>query len=398
MASAPVIDIEQLLAPLDSPTPAGKDISNTTILTELREMRKSDEGENLGDWALKEANVPSWPKITKIASNSLTNDSKDLRVAGYLTEALIKQYGMPGLRDGLRLMREMQERFWDYFYPSIQPPEPDEDGFVDEEESGIEMRAAALGQIDRLLPLAIRGIRATKPQMSTTFYSHLDWDQANYVDNLKVKETKAYEEAIAEGKPTGELFRKAVSTTPRTFYETWIADLTEAAEELRLLNALIEERYTEAEEMPTLSQVSRTIESLDQMIGDIEKIVGKLRESNDNEDTGGGGGGDTGEDGGGGGGGGGGSRRKEWVGDGVPLDPQDRNDAIKRLQAVAMFFKTNEPHSPVGYLVERAIYWASLPFEKWLEEVVKDAGVLDSVKETLGIKPPPDSGGSGYGY
>ncbi len=396
MASAPVIDIEQLLAPLESPTPAGKDIATrTTILTELREMRKSDEGENLGDWALKEANVPSWPKITKIASNTLINESKDLRVAGYLTEALIKQYGMPGLRDGLRLMREMQERFWDYFYPSIQPPEPDEDGFVDEEETGIELRAAALGQIDRLLPLAIRGIRATKPQMSTTFYSHLDWDQANYVDNLKVKEIKAYEEAIAEGKPTGELFRKAVSTTPRAFYETWIADLTEATEELRLLNALIEERYTETEEMPTLSQVARTIESLDQMIGDIEKVVGKLRQSDDEEeDSGGGdGGGDTGT------GGGGGSRRKEWTGEGVPLDPQDRNDAIKRLQAVATFFKTNEPHSPVGYLVERAIYWASLPFEKWLEEVVKDAGVLDSVKETLGIKPPSaDGGGTGYGY
>jgi type VI secretion system protein ImpA len=396
MASAPVIDIEALLAPIDGPNPAGKDITNTTILTDLREMRKSDEGENLGDWALKEANVPSWPKITKLASATLTNDSKDLRVAGHLVEALIRQFGMPGMRDGFKLLRELQERFWDDFYPGIKPPEPDEDGFVDEEESGIEMRAAALGQIDRLLPLPIRGIRATKPQMSSSFYSHLDWDQANYVDNLKVKETKAYEEAIAEGKPTGDLFRKAVSTTPRSFYETWIADLTEGAEELKLLNAFIEERYTEAEEIPTLSAVSRTLESLDQMIGDIEKVVGKLREG-DEEESNDGGGGEEGDSGGGGGGGG--SRKREWTGEGVPLDPQDRMDAIKRLQAVATFFKTNEPHSPVGYLVERAIYWANLPFEKWLEEVVKDAGVLDSVKETLGIKPPTDAGGgSGYGY
>lgn len=387
MPSDAVIDLEQLLAPIEGDNPAGKDLTATTVITELREMRKSDEGDSMGDWALKEANVPSWPKIVKLASKTLTEQSKDIRVAGYLTEALIRQFGLPGMRDGVRLMRELQERFWDHFYPSVQPPQPDEEGYVEEEESGIELRSAALGQIDRLLPMAVRGIRCTKPSVATTFYSQLDWELANYLENLKIKDQKAYDERVAEGAPTVDLFRKAVSQTPRTYYENWIADLDQCHQELKLLNALIEERYTEAEQVPTLSDTAKTLEAIEQMVFDIEKVVGPLR-ARDEEETPGGAEGETG------GGGEGGGKRRAFTGEGVPLEPQDRQDAIRRLQAVASYFRQNEPHSPIGYLIERAVYWSSLPFEKWLEEVVKDMGVLAQIRETLGIKS--EEGSSGY--
>jgi type VI secretion system protein ImpA len=66
-------------------------------------------------------------------------------------------------------------------------------------------------------------------------------------------------------------------------------------------------------------------------------------------------------------------------------DPESRADALRRLASIAKFFQTTEPHSPVAYLVQRAVRWGEMPLENWLEEVVTDWNVLSAVRETLGL-------------
>ena len=63
-----------------------------------------------------------------------------------------------------------------------------------------------------------------------------------------------------------------------------------------------------------------------------------------------------------------------------------RQDAFRRLADVSEYFRRAEPHSPVSYLVERALRWGRMPLEAWLEDVIKEAGVLDNLRETLGLK------------
>lgn len=70
----------------------------------------------------------------------------------------------------------------------------------------------------------------------------------------------------------------------------------------------------------------------------------------------------------------------------VPFAPQDRSDALNRLAAVADFFRQTEPHSPVSYLVQRAVQWGQMPLEDWLRDVISDDAVLTRVRETLGLK------------
>jgi type VI secretion system protein ImpA len=65
---------------------------------------------------------------------------------------------------------------------------------------------------------------------------------------------------------------------------------------------------------------------------------------------------------------------------------RSRQEALKRLAEVAEFFRYTEPHSPVSYLVQRAVKWGQMPLEEWLAEVVKDGAALDHVRETLGIR------------
>ena len=62
-----------------------------------------------------------------------------------------------------------------------------------------------------------------------------------------------------------------------------------------------------------------------------------------------------------------------------------RQEALIRLAEVAGFFRRTEPHSPVAYLVQRAIKWGQMPLEVWLQEVIKNDGVLDQLRETLGL-------------
>jgi type VI secretion system protein ImpA len=43
--------------------------------------------------------------------------------------------------------------------------------------------------------------------------------------------------------------------------------------------------------------------------------------------------------------------------------------------------------------VRRAIKWGEMPLEVWLQDVIKEAGVLDGLRETLGLGATPGAGG-----
>lgn len=62
-----------------------------------------------------------------------------------------------------------------------------------------------------------------------------------------------------------------------------------------------------------------------------------------------------------------------------------RAEAVAKLEEAARFFSSADPHSPVAYLVRRAIRWANMSFEELLAELIKDEGTLSHVDETLGV-------------
>jgi type VI secretion system protein ImpA len=62
-----------------------------------------------------------------------------------------------------------------------------------------------------------------------------------------------------------------------------------------------------------------------------------------------------------------------------------RQQALRQLSQVAAFFRQTEPHSPISYLVQRAVRWGDMPLEDLLKEVVKSSDALEHIWETLGI-------------
>jgi type VI secretion system protein ImpA len=70
---------------------------------------------------------------------------------------------------------------------------------------------------------------------------------------------------------------------------------------------------------------------------------------------------------------------------------RSRIEAIARLSEAAQYFSDSEPHSPVAYLVRRAIRWADMDFADVLGELVKDDKLVKQIGETLGIASGPAS-------
>ena len=62
-----------------------------------------------------------------------------------------------------------------------------------------------------------------------------------------------------------------------------------------------------------------------------------------------------------------------------------RQDALKRLREVEDYFRRTEPHSPISYLIGRAVSWGNMSFEELLRDLARDKSVLGPIWETLGL-------------
>ncbi len=65
-----------------------------------------------------------------------------------------------------------------------------------------------------------------------------------------------------------------------------------------------------------------------------------------------------------------------------------REDALRNLQLIADYFRTNEPHSPISTCIDEIVRRAKMPFAQLLAELLPDANAWRSVLVSAGIKPP----------
>ena len=366
MPSPQTIDFDALLAPIPGENPAGESLRYEGTYDTIQEQVREEEALAQGDWQ-RETKTADWRGAITTASEAVATKSKDLQLAAWLTMALVKRHGFAGLRDGCRLLRELEEQFWDSLYPEL-------------EDGDAEFRAGPIDALNGRLPLFIKQIPLTKS--GDEVYTWLHWEEALVVDNLaRQNQEEALQEALSDGKVTSEQLSKAVATTPRMFYETLFEDMQQCKEECEQLDRTSDEKFGRS--APSLVDMKKVI---DECLDFVRSTVKKKRaqegiKDEDGEQSTATNGVDesvTPQ---------GHEMLSVGVGSGsVPFEPINRADAIRRLEAVAAFFKRTEPHSPVSYLVQRAARWGRMPLEEWLQEVIKSEDVLGHVRETLGIK------------
>jgi type VI secretion system protein ImpA len=114
-----VIDIEQLLAETPEAPPCGPNLEYDAAFLELEQGAKGKPGQEFGGTVIP-PEEPDWAKVSERA-RSLLQRTKDLRVAVYLTRALVNTEGVSGLNNGLKLTLQLLERFWDPVHPTLDP-------------------------------------------------------------------------------------------------------------------------------------------------------------------------------------------------------------------------------------------------------------------------------------
>jgi predicted component of type VI protein secretion system len=63
----------------------------------------------------------------------------------------------------------------------------------------------------------------------------------------------------------------------------------------------------------------------------------------------------------------------------------NRESAYRQLEQIAEFLQRTEPHSPIPYLVRRAITWGRMPLPQLMQEMLKQEGDVQRLFGLLGV-------------
>jgi type VI secretion system protein ImpA len=66
----------------------------------------------------------------------------------------------------------------------------------------------------------------------------------------------------------------------------------------------------------------------------------------------------------------------------------NRQQAIQAIQASAHYFRQAEPHSPISYLLDKALHWSTLSLPELLQELIHDEQIKQHVFHLTGIHQP----------
>lgn len=351
------LEFERLLNPISLDNPCGESLRWDPVWSELSQLRKTRK-DLLDSSADTEAD---WPQVMSLSSDLLATRTKDLLIAGWLTEALVREHGFAGLRDGLRLIRQLIERYWDGLFPQI-------------EDGDISLRAAPLAWLAEKdggarLPATLRTV-ALAESMSGAIYDLNFWHFRISTPHGNEEDASSYEARVAEAESRKAEFDDAANATPLDFYRALYAELDECLQEVRELSTLTDEERLGDYSM-SWSNVNNAIAEIQVFVRDILQRRGGLETANDDDTVST----ETPD----------GQEANSWRVSGPRGTLGSRAEAIARLEEVARYFSTMDPHSPVAFLIRRAVRWANMSFEDLLAELVKDENTLKHVTETLGI-------------
>ena len=109
------MEIEALLQPISPDSTCGEDLSYDVSLQELETLLRGKE-----ETQFSVAEDPDWKQV-RAQCTEIFRRTKDLRVAVILSVALLKLDSLPGLRDGLTLLRSLIQDYWVDVYPRLDP-------------------------------------------------------------------------------------------------------------------------------------------------------------------------------------------------------------------------------------------------------------------------------------
>src|ERR1700730_2367872 len=241
---------DDLLNPIEGPNPSRANLRYDPLYDKIKEARREEDQPPAG-MTERDRKVADSPLVIKLTSDLLINKTKDLQLAAWLTEALVKQKGFAGLREGLALNGGLIDKFWDTVHPELEDGDPQD-------------RGAPLGFIGTKLEIPLK----LAPVVEKVRYSLLDYRQSRelgYEDQVKTDDAKkARAQSVKEGKLTPEVFDKEFEETPKKFYAQAEQDLDAGLATLALLKKACDEKL--GDDGPTFGPLQSAMEATRHLI------------------------------------------------------------------------------------------------------------------------------------
>ncbi|BBG30923.1 type VI secretion system protein TssA [Zymobacter palmae] len=353
--------LDALLAPIGD-SGCGEDLGFSLLFDEIKEARRADPDYlSQGDWAT-ELKLANWPQVIELTSEALCSQSKDLMLASWLCEALAHRDHFEGLAFGLHLMAKISSQYWETMFPEM--------------EDGPEERLSRFSWLDSTLTQVVNELPLTQEHE----YGLLHYQESRWVENLALQNPDAMEQALQDGKINAEIFQRAVVLSSTEFLRARHASVKVSLDQLALLTETLDQLL--GDDAPVFRELREHLEQCVQLVERLltdrgetlapeEDVVSEDADVSASADS---------------------SDKASTVGGtagahaALRTTPRTREEAFELLNGVAQFFKQTEPHSPVPYLVERAIRWGRMPLEEWLRDVIHEDQVVDNIRETLGTQ------------
>ena len=194
---------DNLLNPIPGDNPSGEDLRYAPVYDQIKEARRQEDETAQGEW-VHEVKKADYALVIKLATDAIANKSKDLQLGAWLTEALLRIEGFPGLKQGLQLLQDLTNTFWDTLYPQL-------------EDGDAELRATPLQWVGTNLILPLRSV-----PLNRAGNGWLDYTESRKIPLEEQADTEekanARRVALAEGKLAPEVFDKSFTETPKPFY------------------------------------------------------------------------------------------------------------------------------------------------------------------------------------
>lgn len=356
------IDIAELLAPISADAPCGEDLSFDEVFDQIREARRADDPSlSQGEWQT-ELKVADWRQVIGLGSEVMIGRSKDLQLAAWMGEALIAREGMAGATQAFALINGLLETYWDSLFPVVEEDDMDE-------------RAGRLAWFNNYASAALNAAPLSAGANGVTLAS---WQQSRDMDNLARQNAEAYQNALDEGRMTGDAFDKAMTDSSDDHVRSLLADAQAAQAAFAACKTTVDARM--GRDAPSLALIETALKRIVQIAQVAAEAKGLLSAGEVHADA------DADAPSGASGASAPGASPGAGKLDLSADTAASKKAALRALADIAAFFKRTEPHSPVAYLLDRAVAWADMPLSQWLAEVIRDDSTLSSLRDRIGIK------------
>jgi type VI secretion system protein ImpA len=353
-----MVDYKKILLPITDENPCGTDIRESKNASDLyidlknkrSILRKAERNQSNND-EIPSFDIAEWGAINTTALDILETYAKDVEITAFLLEGLVRTQGFLGLSQGLKIMEQLLSNYGLKLYPHIDELDLES---IDDRLTAISMLSGRSDPGTLIMPIYFCDV--LRDNSGKTYNI---WDIKTIIGktNKKQADHLVSKDSILQSAD----LKSIIDNMDEKFLLSAQSQLINCSNNIHKLGDILFKLFTQ--KAPSLVNLRNAINYCTSLINNIVSIVKADDHIDDSEDELNKSNGDDHNT----------TRNNEKLGPTNITPSQLDNASAKKLLGVLIeFFKDSEPHSPIGYSLERALGWSELSLPELLCEMLSE--------------------------